>query len=52
MLLRSFPNFELVMSRYRRELRGAPKVRGPRPWPMWPMRKSVTAHVLDMQVFQ
>jgi len=37
-------NFKLVMSRERKELRGAPKIAGPRPWPIWPMRKSVTGH--------
>jgi len=31
------------MIRQRKELRGAPKTRSPRPWPTWPMRKSVTA---------
>jgi len=30
------------MIRHRKELRVAPKTRGPRPWPTWPMRKSVT----------
>jgi len=30
------------MSHHRKELLGAPKARSPRPWPMWPMRKSVT----------
>jgi len=28
------------MSNYRKELRAAPKSAGPRPWPIWPMRKS------------
>jgi len=37
----SFANFKLIMSRHRKELRGAPKARDPRPWPM---RKSVTDH--------
>ena len=41
--LRSFANFKLLMSRHRKELRGPPKARDPRPWPIWPMRKSVTA---------
>jgi len=55
MLQRSFSNFELVPSRYRRELRGTPKARDPKsagaqkrgapkargPMPC-PMRKSVT----------
>ena len=39
MPLRSFANFKLVISRHRKELRGALKVRGHR---SWPMRKSVT----------
>jgi len=30
------------MSRYREELSGAPKARCPKPWPIWPVRKSVT----------
>jgi len=38
MPLRSFANFKLVISCHK-ELHGAPKSRGPRPWPM---RKSVT----------
>ena len=38
----SFANFKLVMSCHRKELRGALKPRGPRPWPIWPIRKSVT----------
>jgi len=29
------------MSRHRMELHGAPKARGPRLWPIWPLRKSV-----------
>jgi len=37
MPLRSFPNFKLVMSRCRKELRGPPKARGPRLWPIRPM---------------
>jgi len=43
MPLCSFPNFKLAMSRHMKELRGAPKARGSRPRPIWPMRKSVTA---------
>jgi len=31
MPLRSFANFKLVMSRHRKELRGTPKARAPRP---------------------
>jgi len=37
----SFANFKLTMSRHMKELRGAPKPRDPRPWPM---RRSVTDH--------
>jgi len=44
MPLRSFANFKLIMIRHRKELRGAPNTWGPRPWPTWPMRKSVTAY--------
>jgi len=40
MPLHSFAIFMLIMSRYRKELCGAPKARGPRPWPM---HKSVTS---------
>jgi len=43
MPLRIFANFNLLMSRHRKELCGAPKARGAMPWPIWPMRKSVTA---------
>ena len=32
------------MSRHKKELRGAPKARGLRPWPIWPMHKSVTVY--------
>jgi len=42
MALRSFANFKLILSRHRKELRGAPKSAGP--WPIWPKRKSVTAY--------
>jgi len=42
MPLRSFANFKLVMSRHMKELRRTHKTRGPRPWPIRPMRKSVT----------
>ena len=42
MPLRSFAYFQLMLSRHKKELRGAAKARGPRPWPIWPMRKSVT----------
>jgi len=42
MPLHSFPKFKLVLSRHKKELRGAPKAWGPRPWPICPMRKSVT----------
>jgi len=41
MTLHSFAYFKLIMSRHRKELCGAPKAGGPRPWPM---RKSVTDH--------
>jgi len=44
MPLRSFANLNLVMSSYRKELRRATKARGHRPWPIWSMRKSVTAY--------
>jgi len=44
MPLRSSANFKLVLSRHRKELRGAPKDASPRPWPIWPMRKSVTGY--------
>jgi len=39
---RSFAKFKLIMSRHRKELRMPPKARGPKPWPIWPMRKPVT----------
>jgi len=30
------------LSRHRKDrCPGSPKARGPRPWPIWPMRKSV-----------
>jgi len=45
MLLRSFAIFKLIMSRHWKELRGDPKVRGLWPWPIWPMRKSVSAYL-------
>ena len=43
MPLRSFANFKLRMSLIGRSWAGPQKARGPRPWPIWPMRKSVTA---------
>jgi len=44
MPLRSFPKFKLVMRRHTvgRCCAGPQKARGPRLWPIWPMRKSVT----------
>jgi len=42
MALCNFANFKLILSRHRKELRGAPKSAGPRP--IWPMRKSVSAY--------
>jgi len=33
------------MSRHTK-LHGAPKARGPRPWPTWPMCKFVTGHTI------
>jgi len=42
MHVRIFSSFKLILSRHTKELRGAPKTRGPRPRPIWPMRKSVT----------
>jgi len=43
MTLLSFANFKIVMSRHRKEWRGAPKAWGPMPaWPVWPVRKYVT----------
>ena len=39
MPLRSFANFNVITSRHRKKLHGAPKLWGPRPWPM---RKFVT----------
>jgi len=39
---RSFANFWLTLSRHRKDgCAGSPKARGPRPWPIWPMRTSV-----------
>jgi len=32
------------MSRRGKELCGAPKAQGPRPWPIWPIRKSATGN--------
>jgi len=49
MPLRSFENFKLTMSLHRKEFRGAPKARGPRSWPIWPMRKSVTGHMTSSE---
>jgi len=45
MPLRSSSNFKLMTSRHRKELRGTPKARGPNPWLIWPMSKSVTSYV-------
>ena len=42
MHVRIFSSFKLILSRHTKELRGAPKTRGPRPRPIWPMRKFVT----------
>jgi len=44
MPLRSFANFKLIFRRNRKSCAGPPKARGPRPWPIWPMRKSVPAY--------
>jgi len=41
----SFANFKLIMSHHRKELRGAPKAQGPRPWPVC---KSVTAFQISV----
>ena len=46
MPLRSFANFKLRMSRHRKNCARPQKARGPGPWPIWPMRKSVTAYVV------
>jgi len=42
MPVRSFVNFKLVMSHHGKELCKVPKAWGSKPWPIWPMRKSVT----------
>jgi len=52
MPLRSFANFSYYWVVIRKNCAGPKKARGPRPWPIWPMRKSFPDYKRSDQWFK